>query len=403
MRTTSILEFFNSARMNQFRADLLSNQPATECSSCVYEDSYGKVSGRCRQLYRSGISLESFDQDYEQSPHKEMFEYSRTTTGQTLSLPYDLQINLSNVCNNACIMCAPWISTRLRQDYLKLTKTLPDLFPVTNDFDCWADDPVLVEKFVRDLKELPGIEYIHLLGGETLYLESFYTICEALIDEGMAEKIFMGTTTNLTVYSDRLESIIPKFARFHIGLSIESVNPLNDYIRYPAEILGVLETLGRFLSLRDRFPDKIHLTLRFTPNIFSIFYIDEVIQYMCDHHITGESCNIITYPECLRIELLPDNLRVLVIEKIKMVIEKNSLSRAKVVDARNDKLTISVIASVAFSYVDVLENMAVPLDAEKHRYDLVKFISGFESIRNNSILNYAPEFESFLTAYGYRK
>jgi len=251
------------------------------------------------------------------------------------------------------------------------------------------------------LKKLPSIDYLHLLGGETLYLEGFYRICEALIDAGMSEKIFLGTTTNLTLYSDRLENIVTKFSKFHIGLSIESVNPLNDYIRYPSEITSSLKILDKFLALRDRFPERIHLSLRITPNIFSIFYIDELIQYMCDHSITGESCDILVNPACLRIELMPDNLRIRTIEKLKRVVEKNSLTRVRVVDARNPDLIMPVVASVAFAYIDFLENMTAPAGSDKHRSDLVTFLRGFESIRYNSILDYAPDYKDFLTEYGY--
>ena len=401
IRDTSLLEFYNSMRMRDFRSRLLLNDALPECSDCAYEDSFGKTSGRIRQLYRSKLDdMDSFDDMYLNSPHYEQFQYSADNNGKSTGHPYDLQINLTNVCNGACIMCSPSLSSRLNVDYQKLTKYNPILFPLPKKFECWASDPVVVKKFVKDLSELPSIEYIHLLGGETLLLDSFYTICDALIESGLSKQIFLGTTTNLTVYSDRLEKIIPEFNRFHIGLSIESVNPLNDYIRYVSDITSALSTLEKFLALREKFP-TIHLTLRITPNVFSIFYIDEVIQYMCDHNITGESCNILSYPTQLRIELLPDDLRLIAIEKLKKVIDKNSLERGTVVNARSNGLIKQVIAAVAYSYVDVLEEMTLPVDGEKCRHDLVNFIKGFESIRNNSILDYAPEFEPFLTSYGY--
>ena len=159
--------------------------------------------------------------------------------------------------------------------------------------------------------------------------------------------------------------------------------------------------LYKFLKLRDRFPEKINLTLRITPNIFSIFYIDELIQFMCDHNITAESTEILFRPACLRIELMPDNLKLIAIDKLKKVIEKNSLSRSRVVDTRNHLLTHSIISSVAYSYLDFLENMVDPADGDKHRYDLVQFLTGFESLRDNSILDYAPDYKDFLIEYGY--
>ena len=402
LHSVSILEFYNSSRMNQFRSNLIVGNELSECSSCKYEDSFDKVSGRVKQLFRSNIAIESFDQDFSISHHADLFNYSAANNGQTGHYPYDLQINLSNVCNNACIMCSPHFSTRLFSDYQKLSTISPSLFKQPKKMDCWADDPALVEKFIRDIKELPYIDYVHLLGGETLFLESFYTICDALIESGLAENIFLGTTTNLSVYSERIENIVTKFSKFHIGLSIESVTPLNDYIRYRSEINNVLENLSKYLSLREKSPEKIHLSLRITPNIFSIFYIDEIIQYMCDNDISGESCNILIRPECLRMELMPDDLRLLTIEKLKAVIKKNELSRAKVVNIRDPNLTREVISTIAFTYVDFLENLIPPLDSEKQRHDLVTFLHGFESIRGNSILDYAPEYETFLRAYGYQ-
>ena len=402
MQDMSLMEYYSSDQMNQIRTQLLTDDKISSCSSCHYEDSFNKTSGRARQLFRSKLdNIDTFDNDYLKSPHHEMFRHSLENNGQSTGHPYDLQISLSNTCNNACIMCYPLFSSRLLQDYQKLTTVYPDIFKIDTQYKYWADDPDLVDKFIQYLKELPGIDYLHLLGGETLYLDTFYTICEALIAAGMAENIFLGTTTNLTIYSDRLENIVTKFAKFHIGLSIESVNPLNDYIRYPSKIAGVLDTLDKFLALREKFPDKIHLTLRITPNIFSIFYIDELIQYMCDHNITGESCDILVYPACLRIELMPPELKVIIIDKLKQVVKKNSLTRTRVVNTRNPDSVRDVIASVTFSYIDFLENMAYPNDGDKCRHDLVNFLNGFESIRGNSILDYAPEYKDFLKGYGY--
>jgi sulfatase maturation enzyme AslB (radical SAM superfamily) len=396
------MEYYNSTQMKNLRTSMLTDVRVKGCRSCQYEDSFGKDSGRMKQLFRSNLDNKTFDQDYPESPHFPMFKYSENNDGLSDGHPYDLQVNLSNTCNSACIMCHPEASSRLYQDYKKLSKVNPILFRPAPDMECWADDPVAVEKFIQELKSLPSISYLHLLGGETLYLESFYTICEALIESGLSKNIYLGTTTNLTVYSQRLENIVSNFKAFHIGLSIESVNPLNDYIRYPSNINSVLSILDKFISLRERVP-TIHLSLRITPNIFSIYYIDEVIQYLCDHRVTAESCDILTRPLSLRMELLPDNLKHIIISKLQAAINKNSLTRGLATDSRNPLNVFVVISSVAFTYLDFLQNMKEPDECEKYRFELVSFINGFESIRHNSILDYAPDYEPFLTKYGYKK
>ena len=397
MREVTLAEYVNSQQMINLRSDLLTGIKPAGCQNCFYEEEFGKMTGRMKQLFRSKV----VDGNIERSPHYELFKYSQNNNGLTNILPIDLQIDIENTCNSACIMCHPALSSRLKADYIKLHQFSPTIFEQPPEFKCWASDPVLLQKFINELKQIPNLEYLHLLGGETLYVESFYTICEALIDADLAKNIILGTTTNGTVYSKRLEKIIPEFNRFHLGLSIESANSLNDYIRFPSDIDKVKKVFAKFLSLRSQF-STIHLELRITPNIFSIFYLDEMIQYMFDHNITSESCNILRNPSCLRMELLPDDLKDIAVRKLKAVVFKNFLGRVpQNPNTRNPNLTRDIISNVAYGYIDFLEGMTPPDDVEAERGKLVKFLKGFESLRGNTILDYAPEYADFLNAYGY--
>jgi hypothetical protein len=398
----SLFDYLNSAPMVELRSQLLAGVKPTACSQCYYQDSFQKLSGRKKQLYRSKLDdLATFDTRFDQSPHYEMFKYSQDNSGRTDVQPIDLQIDLDNVCNVSCIMCTPSLSTRLTSDYIKLNQIDPAVFAAPPKIQCWASDPALVEKFIDEVKKIPNIDYIHFLGGETLYVESFYIICEALIDAGLAKSIIVGTTTNGTVYSDRLEKLIPQFRGFHLGLSIESVAPLNDYIRFGSEINEVLRKFDCFIKLREVHP-RLHLELRITPNVFSIYYIDELIQYMADNTITAESCFILNRPSCLRIELLPAHLKEVALQKLIAVAEKNVMVRSEQnPDTRNPELFREVLSNVTYSYIDFLTNMNTPDNVEEERGNLVKFLKGFELLRGNSILTYAPEFKTFLTEYGY--
>ena len=404
IRDTRISDYFNSSILSEMRNQLLTGEKPAACQNCYYQDKFNKISGRKKQLFRSKLdNSDTFDDNFTSSPHYDRFLFSQNNNGLANCLPFDFQIDLENTCNGACIMCSPKASTKLATDYIKLNKIEPEIFAAPRKFDCWASDPVLVKKFVDELVKMPDIDYIHLLGGETLYVESFYTICEALIDAGISKNIIIGTTTNGTVYSPRLEKIITQFRGFHLGLSIESINIINDYIRYPARINPVLEIFDKFFELRNKAPN-LHLTLRITPNIFSIFYLDEVIQYMVDKRITAESCNILKNPSILRMELLPADLKEVAVNKLKNVISKNNLHHNEpVIDTRNPNLINEVISNVVYQYIDFLTNMAEPEDVENERHNLVKFLNAFESLRRNSILDYAPEFTTFLEQYGYVK
>jgi MoaA/NifB/PqqE/SkfB family radical SAM enzyme len=398
---TSLTEYINSDVMKSLRMDLLNGKDPDTCRSCRYEDQQDKVSGRQRQLLKSAINIEHFDKTLCASPHWEQFKYSYDNQGHTTNQPVDLQIDLGNTCNSACIMCSPTYSSRLISDYKKLHEIEPILFQSPDNIINWTDDPALIDKFVNELSLIPNIRYIHFLGGETLYLKSFYDICNRLIDNGTAKNISLGTTTNCTVSNTDLEYIIKGFKHVHLGLSIESLHPVNDYIRWPGKINDIVDNINKFILLREQ--TGLHLSLRITPNIFSIYHIDTIFEFMIDNSITAESCNILQEPSYLRLELLPTDIIEKTIEKIDQIIIKHNLvpTGQTIVNRRREDLVDPVITDVIFEYKYLLENYQVPKNIEEDRYNLVKFTRAFESLRNNNILNYLPEYEEFLRRYGY--
>jgi hypothetical protein len=396
----------NSDIMQGIRARMLAGDEQSMCSACYYEDKNNKVSGRARQLLKSAITIADFDYTFSASPHWAEFKHSHETAGHTNNQPVDLQIDLGNTCNSACIMCTPTYSSRLATDYVKLNKLNPVMFAQQSAVKNWTDYPAVVAKFVDELKQIPNIRYIHFLGGETLYLRSFYDICNQLIDAGLAKDISLGTTTNCTVYTEELEHIIKNFKQVHLGLSVEAMHPVNDYVRYPSEISKVVEVIDKFISLRNS--TDLHLSLRITPNILTVLHLDQLFEFMLANSITAESCNILHEPSCLRIELLPPGLLQAALDKINLVITQHNLkANTQIINRRDNNRNTEIITNVIFEYKNLLENYLtnyvnlVPQDLEQQRHSLIEFIKAFESIRANSILEVLPEYEEFLRRYGY--
>jgi sulfatase maturation enzyme AslB (radical SAM superfamily) len=297
-------------------------------------------------------------------------------------------------------MCPPRYSSRVAEDHKKLFKISPlfeDPVRITN----WSDNPELVAKFVNEIAEIDNIKYLHFLGGETLYIRSFYDICDQLIERGIAPNVIMGTTTNCTVYDQRIERIICSFKQVHLGLSVEAVTDLNDYIRWPGKITTVLSNIEKFLSLREE--TNLQISLRITPNIFSIWHLDQMIDFMVEHRVIAESCNILYYPASLRIELLPEDIRAKVLSKIDAVITKHELVRPGqvIINRRRDDIIDPVIATVVYEYRDFIASYQAPDDLDQQRKDLIEYLHAYESIHNNSIVDYLPEYEEFLRSYGY--
>jgi MoaA/NifB/PqqE/SkfB family radical SAM enzyme len=307
---------------------------------------------------------------------------------------------LGNVCNSACIMCGPEASSRLEKDYHALHKINARLFNKPIVSTPWTRDKNLVDRLVNELLTIPNIRYIHFLGGETLYEESFYTICEELVKHDLAKDIILGTTTNGTIYNERVQNLIKNFKQFHLGISIESVTELNDYIRWPGRIKDITTNINKFLDLRKT-NAGLYVSLRITPTVFSIYEIDQLFEFMIDNGVIAESCNILHNPACLRIELMPDDIREEVKQKLEKLIHDHNLSYDQIVNVRRSDQIDQVTANVILDYYKFVCNYELPADVEQARQDLVSFTKSFEQIRGNSILNHLPRYEKFLRHYGY--
>lgn len=400
IKQESILQFYNSDDMKLFRQGLLQGEQNSFCSVCYYEESFGKLNGRIRQLNKSGIDVNNFEYTIRSSPHYENFKHSLENDGSANLAPVDLQIMLGNVCNSACIMCDPESSSRLTADYEKLHKINSTLFKKPTVYQSWSQDQEVLDNFINDLANIKNLRYLHFLGGETFYDDAFYKICDKLIELNLASNIIVGTTTNGTIYNDKICKYISTFKEFHLGISIESVTSLNDYIRYPSNVTEIIQNIQKFLILREEY-SQLQISLRITPNIFTIYEIDKLFVFMLENKVIAESCNILYDPKHLRIELLPKNLRLVIKEKLADIIDYYSLETNNLVNIRRNDIIDEVIGKTVIDYYNFICSYEEPEDIEESRHNLIKFIKSFETLRNNSIIDYLPEYENFLRSYGF--
>ena len=197
--------------------------------------------------------------------------------------------------------------------------------------------------------------------------------------------------------------MIKKFKTVNLGLSIESVTPLNNYIRWPADIEVVKNNIKKYIELRK--DNNLHLSLRITPNVLSIYHLDQLIDWMIENDIMAESCNIMSDPAQLRTELLSDELRQHVLRKLNSVVLKHGLQRSKtaMINRRIQERSQEAITNVVFEYIDFIENYKQPDNIIEQRKNLVKYLSAYENMRDNNILEYLPEYEKFLRSHGYQR
>jgi sulfatase maturation enzyme AslB (radical SAM superfamily) len=384
IRDSDPVEFFQQ-HMSEMRACMLQGQPVEACKKCYQMEGHNKISGRQRQLLKTGVRVDQFEKTMASSPWFDTF-----TSQEFVQFPQDWQIDLGNYCNSACIFCTPVASSRLASEWKRIG--FIDQLPRAN----WTDDPVLVDRFVAMLRASPHIQYLHFIGGETLITPAFKTMLEALIQTGIHRTATIGFTTNLITWDQQTVDLLTQFAGVNLGMSIETFETVNDYVRWPATVPKIHETLNKWLAIAQQH-DWL-MQFRTTPTILTIDSLLSVYQYAWERSIAIESCNFLDHPECMRPSVLPMIYRQPIIDRMESWIAQHGTVVPTIVNSRNPNVSRQHIIQDLQSYVNYLKSEG---DESFRLPELVTYLKRIETSRGNSILTYLPQYEELFRTAGY--
>jgi sulfatase maturation enzyme AslB (radical SAM superfamily) len=302
----------------------------------------------------------------------------------------DWQINLGNHCNSGCVFCGPDYSSRLTQEFKKLKIAHNE--PLPN----WCADPQLIDQFVNSLSQTQ-LAYLHFIGGETVITPAFKIILEKLVSAGINRRTSIGFTTNLTVWDSAIVDLLTQFDQVHLGMSIECLHPVNDYVRWPSQINSVQSVLDQWIQVGRQ--HHWYMSLRTTPTALTVAHLIDLYEFADQQHIGIESCNFLHNPKFLRMSVLPMEHRLTIADQMQSWIDQQQVSaQTQTINIRDpSQLHIQRVQDAA-SYVDYLRTAP---DETALLPDLVKYLKLLESSRSNSILDYAPEYEHILRSAGY--
>jgi hypothetical protein len=183
-----------------------------------------------------------------------------------------------------------------------------------------------------------------------------------------------------------------------LGHSIETLTPINDYVRYPSKIDVVKRNLDRWI---DHAKNKNWLVqLRITPTCLTIHDLLTVYDYAWQHNLSIESCNFLIDPEIMRISVLPVETRQSIAEKFKAWLETHEVSdnRGEIINTRDPNISRTQIVQDVNSYINFLQNEQ---DDSFRLPDLVQYLKLLDKNRKNSVLDYLPQYENLFRNSGY--
>ncbi len=179
-------------------------------------------------------------------------------------------ISTSNACNLKCLPCSYSSFPRIKELIeIKVLNKNQDIGLIDISQD--KRDKIL------EIIEQYNFSTVSLLGGEPFYDKVTFQFIEELIQRGLSKKIKLYFTTNATnIKADRVTRIQENFKDFDIDVSIDGVNEVNDYLRYPSrwgQILtgiDILKNCNQQFNIRTafsnlsllRYPDLITWALQ---------------------------------------------------------------------------------------------------------------------------------------------
>lgn len=385
----SIADWFNSGPVRVFRQQVLGNATVNACRKCWDEEQLGGHSRRFKSLQKSAIFMQAFDDSFEQSSGRAHFD----TSGATSTHPVDIHINLGNYCNLACKMCIPQASSMIASQQVQWGIESSRQFLGTD----WTKNTVVWNNFLNQLLDIPGLNNIHFMGGETLLTSRF----EQLVDHMIANNRFdlcFSFVTNGTIFKPELMQKLSKFRRVGIEVSIETMDEHNAYQRQGTDTAQVLKNISRYRSLCDQ--SSITVTLRPAVSFLTIGYFPALLQHCLNHGLMVKSLLVDT-PRFLDAILLPQRTKQLYFEKYQQLLYQ--LSRVHIPNDYNasDPHNLNMIIKEQIQMCMNILCTDTPDHADQQYQQLVDHCSRWDKIYGYDARELYPELNMIWDQYGY--
>jgi MoaA/NifB/PqqE/SkfB family radical SAM enzyme len=387
-----INDYWNGERLQQARLRKLGDVPDSMCKMCQQKESVGYESNRMKENYKSVIFKQSFDRSYLQSPNYQHFKHSEDHQGLTTSKIHSLHLNLGSTCNFSCRMCNPFASTRLQTEYKQL-KWLPP----GELFEHWTDNTDGWNNFLDFLHEhADHLKVIHIIGGEVEFIPKFNFIIDYFINAGLADTVNISFTSNGSVDYSKYFDKLSKYKRCEIGISIESVDLIGDYIRQGGNIGDILKNIQ---TMNNNKPDNMQLVIRTVPSLLSLPSYANLIKWALELALPIDN-SLLVKPAWQRAVLLPDNIKKNIVDSILPILEKLP-STGNEFNNQKDSNQIAVSIRNECESMIRLAQTPAPADADVLRKECADRLSQWDSLKKINIKNYSVDLYNFLTEFGY--
>lgn len=251
-----------------------------------------------------------------------------------------VDIRNTNLCNLKCRYCGPHFSSQWAEEL--------SLLPVIENQDL---------ALYKDTLITDSLQWMYFTGGEPLINSKHWELLEELINNGYSANIALLYNTNLTTIKYKDKNIIDiwrQFKQVKLQCSIDAVGKPLEYIRSGASWPKIKSNLSQLLEISQ--DSNIKITLSPVVSILNIWFVDELYKYAQLNNIQVDPI-ILTGPDYLALDVIPDALKSLALEKIQQLVDyinPNIISRMQqLVNENNNQF----LFPQTISHVLLLDNL----------------------------------------------
>lgn len=321
--------FYNHHKLVDIRKKMIKGEYVKECEPCISREKNNSISSRT-----------GFTNDFDQEIVQKIWQ----TKEPILS---SVDIKFGNICNQACVMCSPGVSSLIAKEQNK---------PIV-DFN---------ENNLNRLKTVASsIKRFKTTGGEPLLQPAFEKSIDLLLEHGNPSDTEFVVVTNSTVDISKHIDKLSNFRRINLNLSLDAVSEQTyKYVRYPGNIKKVLNNhkklFNKIEELKNNKPNILcRATFAITMHALNWHDLPEILKYINSIWVSESMDVMIDYvhdPDHLNPSLIdkdvleeyaqksisiidnsnfPDTIKQESIEMIKLIVENHDD-----IEDRDEKLSI---------------------------------------------------------------
>ena len=311
LNTSDLESSWNNTYYRSVRKMMMNGEKPASCLKCYKEEAAGHRSKRqweTEYWLNNGINIEELmGETYDDGSTNSKLRY--------------IDIRMGTKCQLGCVMCSPhdssgWVKDwkglypQISNESLKETMNWDDKGKTFGASYNWhKDNPIFWDQFY---KQIPHMRQLYFAGGESTVIEEHYDILDKVIEMGYAGEMEVRYNSNGIEIPDRLLEQWSHFKLVRFHYSIDSIEGMNDYIRYPSKWEHQLKMFKR---LDEETSNNVEVTIACAVNALNIHYIPDFLKWKLTqnfHKINmwpfgagGINYHFVYWPPHLNVKVLP--------------------------------------------------------------------------------------------------